>query len=104
MGKCAIINDECPRTNDRSARKFCPAWNEGIVWTNPAGMERVMNCAIEALMPTCVELIKASNRPAAAVESCRNEIANGFKGVTQALQQVAYGLPALPDSEQAHRP
>lgn len=49
-----------------------------------------------------VEVIKASNRPAAAIESTRNEIAKGFATLaTLAMPELLGGdsnaLQALPD-------
>lgn len=97
MGKCAIAGRECPRTNDPTAKVFCPAWSEGIVWTNPqSGEQRVKNCSFDVLMPALVQVIAASNRPAAAIESVRNELAVGLGGVAHAiagLQQGAHELP-----------
>lgn len=89
MAKCAIIGGECPRTNDPNAKQFCPAWSEGVVWTNTqTGEEKIVNCAFRALMPAMVEVIKASNRPAAAVESTRNEIARGFAHLTSSVKAL----------------
>lgn len=80
MGKCAIIGGECPRTNNPAMPRYCPAWSDGIVWTDTrTGQEVIKNCGLEMLIPAMIEVIKASNRPAAAVESCRNEIVQGFK-------------------------
>lgn len=63
------------------------------MWTNAqTGQEKVVNCSFQALMPALVEVIKASNRPAAAVESTRNEIARGLERVTHAI----HSLPMLP--------
>lgn len=33
--KCALINDICPETNDRSKKKFCPNWKNGIPSISP---------------------------------------------------------------------
>lgn len=92
MGKCALIGAECPRTNNPDAKLYCPAWSDGVVWTNVrTGEEKIVNCSFQALMPTLVEVVKASNRPAAAVESTRNEIVNGFAALIEMTQKV----PAL---------
>lgn len=86
MSKCVLAGRECPRTNDPHAKHYCAAWSDGVVWANSqTGEERIVNCAFEALMPALVEVIKASNRPAAAIESTRNELATGFAKVGQVL-------------------
>ncbi|MDD3493691.1 MAG: hypothetical protein PHZ19_09380 [Candidatus Thermoplasmatota archaeon] len=92
MAKCALINAVCPRTNNQAAKSFCPAWSEGIVWQNPqTGEEKVMHCAFEALMPALIEVIKASNRPAAAIETTRNEIVKGFQSLAGLMSLPAPG-------------
>lgn len=90
MSKCALSGRECPKTNDRNAKIFCPAWSDGVVWSNvQTGEEKIVHCSFEALMPALVEVIKASNRPAAAIESTRNEISKqlqeGFGFIGQAV-------------------
>lgn len=85
-GKCMLIGAECPRTNNTEAKRYCPAWSDGVVWRNAqTNEERVVNCSFQAMMPAMVEVIAASNRPAAAVESTRNEIAKGFQRVANAI-------------------
>lgn len=92
MGKCAIAGRECPRTNNPEAKSYCPAWADAVVWTNvQTGEEKVVNCSFAMMMPGMIEVIKASNRPAAAVESMRNEMARGLQtlaevGITQGAQ------------------
>lgn len=90
MSKCAIAGRECPRTSDQSQRHYCPAWHaDGVVFTNQqTSQEKVLHCAFEALMPSLVEVIKASNRPAAAIESTRNELAQGFAKVATVLDSA----------------
>lgn len=90
MSKCALSNLPCPRTNNPAAARFCPAWTEGVVWTNmQTGQEKVVHCALEMLMPAVIEVIKAANRPAAAVESTRNEIVRGFQALAGVLSLSA---------------
>jgi hypothetical protein len=86
-GKCALIGAPCPQTSDQNAKRFCPLWAEGgIVWQNDiTGQERVEHCGARMMVPGMIEVIKASNRPAAAVESTRNEIVAGFDRVSKAV-------------------
>jgi hypothetical protein len=82
MGKCALTAMVCPMTNDKKAKYFCPLWTEfGVVWKNDKGEERFFNCAAEALMPTCVEVIKSVSRPVAEIEAVRNSIVDGFSAI-----------------------
>lgn len=77
-----LIRAECPRTSDPNAKRFCPAWHPGIVWKNDAtGEEQVVNCSMRAIMPGMVQVIAASNRPAKAIESVRNELAEKLTGI-----------------------
>jgi len=68
----------------------CPCWCE-VIWTNvQTGEEKVVkDCLFRMLPAMMVEVIKASNRPSAAVESMRNETIKvlnaGFKKVQQGL-------------------
>ena len=61
---------DCPESE-----KGCPAWTE-IVETNiQSGEERITKDCLLKLMPRLmIEVIKASNRPAAAIESTRNSL------------------------------
>jgi hypothetical protein len=94
MGKCALIGAECPQTSDPNARRFCPAWTDGVVWENAkTGEEHVEHCAMRQLVPALIEVVKASNRPAAAVESARNEIVAGFTALIEMTQRPAADAP-----------
>ena len=78
----------CPGRNDADG---CPAWVEYVQVQAGSGAERLTKeCLFQALPVFLVEVIKASNRPAAAVESMRNDVVGGLG----ALLQVA--LPRLP--------
>jgi hypothetical protein len=95
MGKCALINGECPRTSDPKAKRFCPAWEEtGVVWRNiQTGEEKVFNCAFSVMMKSIAAQVEIANGVQAAVESNRNEVANGFGRVTEAIRikQLGHG-------------
>jgi hypothetical protein len=73
---------KCPGNNTEAG---CPAWVE-YMQRNPAGDERLQKeCLFQALPVFLVEVIKASNRPAAAIESMRNETVMGLDAITQAV-------------------
>lgn len=66
----------------------CPCWVE-MLEKNERGDERITKDCQFVLAPRMwVEVIRASNRPAAAVESTRNEIAKGFQSLTRALPRA----------------
>lgn len=93
MAACALAGRPCPRTSNPEAKHYCPAWSAGVVYRHDVtGEERVVNCAFEALMPALTQVIAASNRPAAAIEATRNEIAEGLGRVAQAMAQVPMRL------------
>ena len=83
MYKNAFKCSKCPQSNGQDG---CPAWVE-IMQTNTAtGEERLhKDCLFQQLPHLMVEVVKASNRPAAAVEEARNEIANGFNQLNQVM-------------------
>lgn len=83
MFKRAFECKKCPQRNDAEG---CPAWWEWVE-TNPiTGEERLRkDCGWRAMPAFLTEVIKASNRPAAAIESARDEIAKGFGRVADVL-------------------
>lgn len=76
----------CPQNNTENG---CPCWCE-VVWTNlQTGEEKIIkNCLFQMLPEMLVEVIKASNRPSAAIESTRNEIVNGFLKLSNVFAQI----------------
>lgn len=63
---------DCPQSNKADG---CPKWVE-IIETNVATQQERMTCGcVDQLYPTlCVELIKASNRPAAEISAMRDQV------------------------------
>jgi len=75
----------------------CPCWVEIIETNTKTGEERVVkNCIFQLLPNLMIEVIKASNRPAAAIESTRNEIAKGFNNLGII---TARGLQAIKEAK-----
>lgn len=78
---------KCPRNNNPQVGPSCPAWWETVHQNVQSGETKVIkSCAWEQLPIYLIEVVKASNRPAAAVESTRNEIVNGFERLTRSVQ------------------
>lgn len=69
------------------------------------GEERfITGCFYQVIPRLMVEVIKASNRPAAAIESTRNEIAEGLHRVAQAVTLHGRGVPLmLENAERSER-
>lgn len=89
MSKCAIINGECPRTSDPTAKRYCPAWDEhGIVWEKDDGTTLIFNCAFQSLAPALMNVMKAGNRAAASAESNRNEVVGGLQAIAGRMQEM----------------
>lgn len=84
---------KCPRSNEENG---CPAWIE-YVQENPSTGEQkfAKECLFKALPVFLIEVLKASNRPAAAIESTRNEIVRGFEGIQAGLQAIPGALPGV---------
>lgn len=75
----------CSRCPGNAGPEGCPAWTE-LIETNASGEVRVSKgCLLQLAPRIMVEVIKASNRPAAAVESMRNEVAAGLSLVASTL-------------------
>ena len=95
---------ECPRNADPERGPSCPAWWEYVATEIASGREEIRReCGWQAMPRFFVEVIRASNRPAAAVEDTRNQIVAGFAEVAgrlssgfAALSQGAKTPKALP--------
>jgi len=96
-GKCALIGATCPRTADPDAKRYCPFWNDDpMIWENAkTGESRAYHCAAAMTMQTQKEVIAASNRPAAAVESVRNEISQGLGQVAGIMTRIVEQRPQI---------
>lgn len=65
---------------------ICPAWAELVETHVRTGDERITkDCMFRLLPRMIVEVIKASNRPAAEVGQLRQEI---FRGLTNAVRAI----------------
>ena len=79
--KNAFECKDCPESE-----KGCPCWTEIIETNLQSGEERITKDCLYKLLPRLmVEVIKASNRPAAAVESMRNSLVANLSGGFSAL-------------------
>lgn len=93
--KCPLINAVCPQNNDPSRGAYCPTWWEASLVNVQTGETALRKECGWSLLPVfLIEVIKASNRPAAAIESTRNEIAEGLARVTQSVYNA--GIRGLP--------
>jgi len=100
MSKCLIVGTKCPETSDRNAKAYCPWWkDEGemfVMKNSKTGEERIEQCGARVMVQGQMEVIKASNRPAAVMESTRNEIADGFTKVATVMGGI---IPALENKD-----
>ena len=79
----------CKRCPERNDAQGCPAWIEYMQEMVGSGEQRLKKeCLFQALPTFLVEVIKASNRPAAAVESVRNEMADGLLRLASAMPRL----------------
>jgi hypothetical protein len=82
----------CKRCPGRNDDQGCPAWVEYMQENVATGEQRLhKECLFQALPVFLVEVVKASNRPAAAVESMRNEVAGGFARLVEAAPRLLEG-------------
>ena len=84
---CPIAKMVCPRNNDPQAGTYCPAWTEYVQTNVQTGEERIVKqCVFQAIPHFMIETLMASNRPAAAMETTRNELAKGFSEISRQMQ------------------
>lgn len=70
---------KCHKCPQNSGENGCPCWVELFAINHATGQqEPKKSCLFQALPFLLTEVIKASNRPAAAMESMRNEIMKGL--------------------------
>jgi hypothetical protein len=91
--------DRCPKNSDPAQGRHCVMWWETVHTNVQSGeIKTVRSCGFTQLPLYLVEVIKAANRPAAAIESTRNEIARGLAKVASAAH-VFSEMAALPQRE-----
>jgi hypothetical protein len=88
LGKKTINPQTCERCPHRTAAAGCPCWigeQAGFLETNVVTGEQrfITGCFYQVIPKLMVELIKASNRPAAAIESTRNEMSRCLTMIAQ---------------------
>ena len=80
--------NKCPESN---GEKGCPCWTELIETNTQTGQERMTkNCLFQLMPRLLVEVVKASNRPAAEMSAMRGEVIDKMQQLTQV---VAHQLP-----------
>jgi hypothetical protein len=98
--KNAFVCHKCPE-------KGCPMWWETVATSLDGEVKIIKSCGFTQLPTYLIEVVKASNRPAAAVESARDEIAKGFGQVSSILglghativnKQTGYGAKRIGQS------
>ena len=91
--------DHCPRTSDEKLPRFCVMWWEYTQMNDKGDQRTIKECGFRSLPLFLTEVIKASNRPAAAIESMRDETVNTLKEVmndaASALTTILYQVPRL---------
>jgi len=94
---------QCPRNSDPERGPSCPAWWEWTAENVQTGESRIERmCGWQAMPRFLTEVIKASNRPAAEIGACRNEIVNGLTSIAVNMNRAVARLgtqtaPALSD-------
>ena len=91
----------CAKCPGKAGDGGCPMWWE-TVWTNTqtGEVQTLRGCGFEQLPLYLLEVVKASNRPAAAIESTRNSIVEGLGKLGVALDR---GFRALSHGEASSR-
>jgi len=92
---------KCARCPESASEDGCPCWVEFVVQEIASGETKINKmCVFQALPTLLTHVIKASNGPAAAVESTRNEIALGLAKIAAVMPALANGKgPPLKEIE-----
>ena len=104
--KCMLIGAPCPENGNPLKGNYCPFWNqegEQFLLTNTVtGENKIEQCGAKVIIKGQIEVIKVSNRPAAAIESVRNEIAKGFTQVATVFTNLSLANPnnVIEDNEE----
>lgn len=86
----------CKRCPESSGPDGCPVWWE-TTWEDKGGnVDLIKSCGFQQLPMYLIEVVKASNRPAAAIESMRNETVGGFNRIVSGLQEFSSRMLAAP--------
>ena len=81
----------CPKDGVTDGSRGCPRWWRTVQTNTATGETKIWEECGDVQWPVyATEIIKASNRPAAAIESMRNEVVRGLSIV------VAREAPRLP--------
>lgn len=92
--KGAFDCKNCPGNNDPSKGRACPGWWETTFESisDPQNVKYEKSCYLTQLPIYLTEVIRASNRPAAAVESMRNETIKQMEKFTIVLAKASFVL------------
>jgi hypothetical protein len=96
--------ETCERCPNRYSERGCPFWikpEHGVVeeQINNPGTSRVTTGCLFGdghFTRWLIQIVAASNRPAAAVEMCKTEIALGLQRVARSIDRFANTAGAIP--------
>lgn len=85
--------ETCERCPHRYRKAGCPCWiteKHGFLETHiQTGEQRIVTgCFYEVMPKLMMHVVQAANRPAAAVESTRNEIVRGFDAIDERMRDL----------------
>ncbi len=84
--KGAFECNKCPMSNTPDASRSCPMWWEFLVTPVGASQSELKKmCGYQALPTFLTEIISASNRPAAAIESMRDDTVKAIRNHSLAM-------------------
>jgi hypothetical protein len=100
MGKCALINDECPETADRTKRRFCPHWKVGIPSVDPKlgfmAHPTFTGCFLDIAPAYQIATARDAAHSAAAFNEARDHLSrNGEENGEPMADLLTMGLVAL---------
>lgn len=93
--KCALVGRECPKTNDSSAKVYCPAWVVGVPENEKDGSGRLIatytytGCLLPKLLPYMVGMTAEADHAHAAANQARDaaqSTAQQFEFTEQSLR------------------
>lgn len=91
----------CPESNGEDG---CPNWTEIVMENTQTGETKVnKGCAPQLMQTLMVEVIKASNRPAAEMGEIRHSLIDGFQALAQSQQQMAHKFQQALNAQLEHQ-
>lgn len=88
--KCPIIRAKCPESTE------CPCWQELVFENAQTGETKLeKDCLFRVFPKIMIEVLRASNRPAASIDMLRDEVNTGVSKAIGAMLTASHRIAEL---------